>query len=171
MNFRFRKTFPILGKFLGFTISKKGFSINFRAGVFSKSIGTLRNVTTIDLPGTSGIFFRKERRRRRRPRPGDPYLAELERRRAWGRAAAVIIGLSAAISLARINLHPIGGCELTGHPNLTLAALVALQLGAHAAIKPTLAKRGLLLVLATCAVAWVAHVWLFGALIAPSIHC
>jgi hypothetical protein len=63
MNFRFRKSFTIIPGILRWTVSKKSTSLNLNLGLFSKSWGTRGTTTTIDAPGTTGIFWRREHRR------------------------------------------------------------------------------------------------------------
>lgn len=64
MRFRFRKSFNIFGKFLGWTVSKKGVSLNMKLGPLSKSWGTRGRTTTIDAPGEYGMFWRKQESRK-----------------------------------------------------------------------------------------------------------
>lgn len=63
MNFRFRKSLTIIPGVLRWTVSKKSTSLNLNLGIFSKSWGTRGSTTTIDAPGTTGIFWRREKRR------------------------------------------------------------------------------------------------------------
>lgn len=65
MNFRFRKSFTIIPGILKWTVSKKSTSLNLNLGIFSRSWGTRGKTTTLDMPGTSGIFWRKEERRKK----------------------------------------------------------------------------------------------------------
>jgi hypothetical protein len=58
-HFRFRKSFRIMPGVKG-TISRRGASINFHSGLVSKSFGTRRNTTTVDVPGVHGAFWRSE---------------------------------------------------------------------------------------------------------------
>jgi hypothetical protein len=65
MKFRFRKSLTIIPGVLKWTVSKKSTSLNLNLGLFSRSWGTRGTTTTLDLPGTSGLFFRSEKRRSR----------------------------------------------------------------------------------------------------------
>jgi hypothetical protein len=67
MNFRFRKSLTIIPGILKWTVSKKSTSLNLNLGIFSRSWGTRGTTTTLDMPGTSGIFWRSEKRRRKDP--------------------------------------------------------------------------------------------------------
>ncbi|WP_217924422.1 hypothetical protein [Miltoncostaea oceani] len=127
-RFRFRKTFPLLGRLLTGTVSRRGVSLNLRLGLFSRSWGTRGTTTTIDVPATSGIFFRKEERRRKPP--SDPLERELHeaevRRRRWRRVWICLLWLTALIGLGRYGIEALGGCAGLGGL-VRLAILIGLQ--------------------------------------------
>ena len=169
MNFRFRKSIPIIGKLLRFTVSKKGVSLNLRLGWLSKSWGTRGTSTTLDMPGTSGMFFRKERRRSAKKL--DPAAAALLRRQRSAQAGqilgAIIIAVVALVELGRLHIHIGESCTLGGHPHITLGVLVAAQITVLRALR----QKGVLLVFAATVAVAVVQWKLFGALAMPNVHC
>lgn len=160
-RFRFRKSVPLLGRFLTGTISRRSVSLNLRLGIFSRSWGTRGRTTTLDVPGTSGLFFRKEERRRK---PRDPAereaLAELSRRRRWKLVIWLGIILTALTGLARYGLEAIDGCgSWTGLTPLAIligleAALIAWLWGKGDAMRGPLI---ILVLLALGFLQWKAH--------------
>jgi hypothetical protein len=134
----------------------------------SKSWGTRGTSTTVDMPGTSGMFWRREQRRHKL----DPAQAEQQRRRFFMQMAQLtglaVIVVQALVELARLHVH-FGDqvCRLDGHPHIVLGVLV---LGQVVALRCLRHQRAVVCLIATVLVAFVA--WkLFGAWAMPSVHC
>jgi hypothetical protein len=173
MHFRFRKSFDIFGRILRWTVSKRGVSLNFHLGPFSKSWGTRQNTTTMDIPGTSGMFLRKEKRKHH---SSDPDVRDYEHHQAHRKHITVAIGFFFAVELVaeliRLNVH-LGGesCTLSGHANLILLVSHALVLGTFLALRSQIRLLqgfcGLLLILGLCYLQW----RLFGSIVGGHIHC
>lgn len=62
-RWRFRKSFTIIPKLLKFTINKKSWSLNFKLGPYSRSWGSARSTSGIDLPGEYGFYMHKDHRK------------------------------------------------------------------------------------------------------------
>jgi hypothetical protein len=123
LNFRFRKSFNIIPGILRWTISKRGASLNLNLGIYSKSWGTGgRRTTTVDLPGTSGIFWRKQEKVKEDPNDADEGFAHLlQLLLIWG---GFIVGL------VRLYASSLGkGCQLSGHPYWLLGGMLLVELG------------------------------------------
>jgi hypothetical protein len=165
MSFRFRKSFKIIPGVLHWTISKKGVSLNLNLGIYSKSWGTGgRRTTTIDMPGTTGMFWRKQQTVKKDPEDADEgFLHLIQLLVIWG---GLLFGL------ARLHLTGItADCHLGGHPHIVLALMLAGELGlvwflwrSWAPLKGFL---GLLLVIGLAYIQWK----LYGHLVAPDLHC
>ena len=174
MRFRFRKSVPVIPGLLNATVSRRGVSVNGRLGIFSRSWGTRGRSTTIDMPGTSGLFWRREDRRRKQRGKDAFETAFLERQaseRRSLRAGNVLFVLMAAVLAGRLYLHPFSDCATTGHPGLMLLALIGTLYGGWRLARgssPAMAGfGGLALVVPLALVAWFAY----GALIASSVVC
>lgn len=174
MRFRFRKSVNLLPGLLKLTVSRRGVSLNGRLGIFSRSWGTRGRSTTIDMPGTAGIFWRREDRRKA-IRGADEFETAFLRRRArerlWRRAGTIALVLLGLVLAARLWLHPFADCSTEGRPGVTLLVLLgSLYGGWRAAVRssPRLAgPLGLALAFALVPVGW----WLYGAFIAGALTC
>lgn len=128
MNLRFRKQFPLLGKFLHWTISKRGVSLNMHMGPFSRSWGTMGNTTTLDAPGHLGFSWRKQTRRHHMSAAEHEALVTGHRGETGLIFAMPLVILAGLIEAAHIWLHPFSHVTVTGHPLtalvLTLGVLV-----------------------------------------------
>lgn len=120
MPFRFHKSFPLLGRFIQGTVSKKGVSLNMRMGPLSKSWGTgRRRSTTLDMPGTSGIFWRSQRR-------ASSEEAAQDSRQFWLFASLMIWFFSALVLTGRMLLAD--SYSTAGLVIILLGQLIALTL-------------------------------------------
>lgn len=127
MRFRFRKSFPLLGHFLKWTVSKRGVSVNAHAGPVSKSWGTRGTSTTVDAPGKMGFFWRKQSSRSHHEEHGHSASTRVSGH-AWKFAAFLII-VEAIIELVHIYVHPLSDCSTSGSPLTTLIILLLVQFG------------------------------------------
>lgn len=161
MSFRFRKSFNIIPGLLRWTISKKGASLNLHLGIYSKSLGTGgRRTRTIDVPGTTGIFFRKQTREKQDPDDPDD---------GFGHFLQILtILISAIVGYIKINIHT-GNCHLAGHPNIVMGAIVGGEIALFWFLwrkwDPLRGFLGFLLVIAATYLQWK----LIGAWISPNI--
>jgi hypothetical protein len=167
MNFRFRKSFSLLPGLRG-TISKKGVSLNFRAGLFSKSWGTRGTSTTIDMPGTAGFFWREERRRRK--------MTDEERQEAsrkfWSGLVYLLLAVQVVFGLLWIYAPQwFSDCSPSGSPLIShLIYSVVLFAGYAVAGRRLRLLRGPLGVILALAAFYVQ--WKFlGAVISPKLGC
>jgi hypothetical protein len=172
MNFRFRKTFPILGKFLHWTVSKKGISLNLHLGPLSRSWGTRGKTTTIDAPGHFGLFWRKQETHSRRHQP--EYVAEYAhtqaRQHLWRWLITVVIVIQTMAELVRANVH-FQSCRITGHPNIEILIMVAIEVGLLTLLWSSVAKiRNFFGFILVC-VAVYFHWKLVGTILPGHIHC
>lgn len=175
MRFRFRKRIPLLGRFLSATVSKKGVSLNLRAGPLSKSWGTRGKTTTLDMPGTSGMFWRKEEGRRRTP-PGadDQALAEgADQYRPWagGQTLLLLVLLGAGtLGVAWTLLHPLADCEPSGATWRWALLVGAVTLPATSLQKRVSPLHGAGAVVLAAVALWA--LWQgWGQWISPAMHC
>ena len=119
MAFRFRKSFDIIPGLLRWTISKRGASLNLHLGIYSKSWGSGgRRTRTIDIPGTSGIFFRKQTRVKEDPDDPDEGFSHLVQ-------LLLIIG-TALISYGRVRFEG----HSSGHPYILVTLIFGVGFGA-----------------------------------------
>jgi len=120
LHFRFRKSFTLIPGVLHWTVSKRGASLNLHLLIYSKSWGTGgRRTTTIDMPGTTGMFWRKQQKVKQDPEDADEGFAHLiQLLFFWGLAV---------VSLFRfwIRAH---GHTVTGHPYWWIGGLLAIDL-------------------------------------------
>lgn len=174
MRFRFRKSLTLWPGHLKATVSRRGVSLNGRVGIFSRSWGTRGRSTTIDMPGTSGIFWRREDRRRKL-RGADAmetaFLRREQAQRRWARAGTVVCALACVVLAGRAYLVPLArGCDNQG-TGIRLLILLGLVIGAYAGLRalwPALRGPGSLLAAAGAgALGW----WLYGLLVAGSVVC
>lgn len=174
MRFRFRKSVALWPGHLNATVSRRGVSLNGRLGIFSRSWGTRGRSTTIDMPGTSGIFWRREDRRRK-IRGADAMETAFLRRRAaerrWRAAGALVVGLAVLLLVGRAYLRPLEDCVREGGTGTRLMIVLALTVGAYAGARslwPALRGAGTLVAAAGAgALGW----WLYGLLVAGTLVC
>lgn len=165
-HLRFRKSFPILGKFLQATISKRGLSLNLHLGPLSKSWGTGgRRSTTVDMPGTSGLFWQK------RGSHQDDDDAVGEPGAGWRFLGKTVLVGVALVEAARLwvrvgrNCDPAGGLGWR-YLTLTLAGLALLWFASS--LSPRL--RGVLYFLLALGIGYLS--WkVYGGWISPSMRC
>lgn len=166
---RFRKSFTIIPGILKWTISKKGTSLNFNLGPFSKTWGTRGNTTTIDAPGAFGLSWRKEERKGQNGEKGHQADGSHP---LWLTGSVVVILLHLLVGLARIYIHPLATCAREGSPFVTwvlICAAEAVLVGLIWGLVPRL--RGFLVFLMVLTLAsW--GMWeLYNAQIAELINC
>jgi len=119
MHLRFRHSFPLVGHFLHFTVSKKGVSLNAHAGFFSKSWGTRGNTTTVDAPGHLGLFWRKQSKRTHAS--ADEVATKHEHK--WFHLSLALVVLVAIVEAWHIWVHPFSKVVIVGQPLNTLLIL------------------------------------------------
>lgn len=174
MRFRFRKSVALWPGHLNATVSRRGVSLNGRLGIFSRSWGTRGRSTTIDMPGTSGIFWRREDRRRK-PRGGcdteTAFLRREARERRWSAVGRLLLGMAALTLAGRAYLpNLVQDCQHEG-TLWRLGVTVALMAGCYAGARsllPSLRGAGSLPLAGVCgAGGW----WLYGVLVAGTLTC
>lgn len=165
MRFRFRKTFRIIPGILTWTASKRGLSLNLNLGIYSKSWGTGgRRTTTLDVPGTSGIFWRKQEKVKDDPDdPDEGFSHFLQLLVIWG---------GFWFGLARLHFERLAdGCQLEGHPHWWLLGMLGAQLLVFWVLwntfRWTKGPLGLVLVAAAAYLQWK----IFGNYVLTSLDC
>ena len=120
MHFRFRKSFDIIPGLLRWTVSKRGASLNLHLGFYSKSWGTGgRRTTTIDMPGTTGMFWRKQERVKEDPNDADEGFGHLvQLLLIWGGALVAVVRFW-------LDSH---GHTVSGHPYRWIGGLLVGEL-------------------------------------------
>ena len=118
---RFRKSFPLAGHFLHWTISKNGISLNAHLGPVSRSWGTRGNTSTIDAPGHIGLFWRKQTRRTH-----TQHDIPHDRGSGWFHLALGFAALETVVEAFHIWVHPFSNVTVSGQPLLFLAVLSGL---------------------------------------------
>lgn len=175
MRFRFRKSFTIIPKVLHWTVSKKGASLNLRLGPYSKSWGTRGNSSTLDMPGTSGIFWRKQTSRKKRKAGDEELEAAAAGFHPWAEGKRWLLGgviLFAAVGYIQLGVHPLQTCALHGHPFIwwTVAVVLITIISSWLQRKASWfhSSGGALILLVPVAVSLI---WLWNHLVASSQIC
>lgn len=155
MKFRFRKSFSIIPGILRWTVSKRGTSLNLNLGIFSKSWGTRQNTTTLDMPGTSGIFWRKEQRKSQAKKSVGVDHDDDSPRLVQPASLKLFVVALIVQALVYLSVHAAGGCDTK--ISRILITVLGLQLVVYTAVR--VAKRvgsglNFLLVAALIAAGW-----------------
>ncbi len=172
MNFRFRKSFPIVPGILRFTISKKGWSVNLNLGIFSKSWGNIRQTTTLDMPGTTGIFWRKEQstKKSHEEKAQSKVIHSKAHKQIFILSLWVTL-LAWGVGLWQIYIHPFSNCKVEGSPATTFSIFIAIQavlfVMLFRGMKVARGIGGVIVIGIFCLIQW----QLFGHFISPNLNC
>jgi len=117
---RFRKSLTLIPGLLKLTLNKRSWSLNLTIGPYSRSWGSLRTTSGIDLPGQQGLSLGKEHATR-----NDTFTYAT----LWGVATILVVALHALIDLTR--LYPVAyfqDCDRSGHPLIWTGILIVAEL-------------------------------------------